>query len=193
MLELNANLSELAIYITLSVSMFFNGLLNFPSSQIVYLTLGYLYHNANFNIFTAILLGTVFNTLGNLMLYKIVQKNSNFLNTNFAKFMNMDKEKLDYYVQHYSSRYWMLLILGKVTPSVKVFVPVICGLANISFWKSFVIFLVGSFVWAIIVTYAGYYFGQSVSLLEFYGVVFLIYIIVGFVSYAKLKQSKQNK
>jgi membrane protein DedA with SNARE-associated domain len=175
----------ISIYITIFASLFLNGLTNLPSSQIVYLTLGYLVSINSFNFYIAILLGALGNTLGNLILYKLVYNNSNLINSKLAKMLNINPEFLEKYNSYFKNKWWGWLILGKLTPSIKVLVPIICGLSKISFSKATIIFFTGSLFWAMGVTYLGFYFGKESSLLEFYLIVTLIYIVIGAIVYKK--------
>jgi membrane protein DedA with SNARE-associated domain len=175
----------ISIYITIFASLFLNGLTNLPSSQIVYLTLGYLVSINSFNFYIAVLLGALGNTLGNLILYKLVYNNSNLINSKLAKMLNINPEFLEKYNSYFKNKWWGWLILGKLTPSIKVLVPIICGLSKISFSKATIIFFTGSLFWAMGVTYLGFYFGKESSLLEFYLIVTLIYIVIGAIVYKK--------
>jgi membrane protein DedA with SNARE-associated domain len=186
------NVSALTIYISTFVSLFLNGLTNLPSSQIIYLTLGYLINVNNFNFYIAIFLGSLGNTLGNLLLYKIIYNNSDFLNSKFGKFMNIKSETLEKYTHYFRHRWWGWLIVGKLTPSLKVLVPVICGVSRISFSKAVIIFFTGSLVWASIVTYLGFYFGKQASLIQFYIIVTCVYILLGSLGYLKIKYNKSK-
>ncbi len=191
-LNLSEQISSLTIYISTFVSLVLNGLTNLPSSQIVYLTLGYLINVNNFNFYVAIFLGALGNTIGNLILYKIIITHSDFLNSKLAKFLNINPENINRHNEYFKHRGWGWLILGKLTPSVKVLVPIICGMSRISFLKTSVIFFLGSLAWAIGVTYLGFYFGKQASLLQFYFIVTCIYIFIGSLFYF-LKISNKNK
>jgi membrane protein DedA with SNARE-associated domain len=164
---------------------------NLPSSQIIYLTLGYLVNTATFNVAIAILLGALANTIGNLILYYLILNNSDFLNSKLAKILNINNDLLNQYNEYFKTRGWGWLIIGKVTPSVKVLVPVICGLARIPLGKTLTIFSLGSLIWACAVTFLGFYFGKNASLLEFYISVTLIYILIGTYSYIRVKYNKK--
>ena len=195
----NFNITELlsiadasSIYSTIFITLFLNGLTNLPSSQIVYLTLGYLININSFNFYIAILLGAFGNTLGNLILYKLIYNNSDFINSKLAKTLNINNEVLEKYNSYFKNKWWGWLILGKLTPSIKVLVPIICGISKISFLRAGIIFFLGSLLWAAAVTYLGFYFGKESSLLEFYLIVTFIYIIIGFFVYRK-NNSKREK
>ncbi len=200
MLDLFLNITDLLtkanpsqIYSIIFTTLIANGLFNIPSSQIIYLTLGYLININDFNFYWAVFLGTLGNTIGNLILYKIIYKNSNFLNNKVLLFLGVKSETLFKYNDTFKNKWWGWLILGKLTPSVKVFVPIICGLSKIDLKKSIIIFFTGSLLWAIIVTYLGFYFGKQSSLINFYLAVTLIYILIGTYGYLKMKNKKINQ
>lgn len=189
--ELLTNATPSQIYSIIFTSLIANGLINIPSSQIIYLTLGYLININSFNFYWAILLGATGNTIGNLILYKIIYNNSNFLNSKALIFLGVKSETLSKYNDSFKHKWWGWLILGKLTPSVKVFVPIVCGLSKISFEKSIIIFFTGSFLWASMVTYLGFYFGKQSSLINFYIVVTLVYFVIGVYSYLKMKDKNK--
>lgn len=191
-LNISENLSSFSVYITLFFSLFLNGLTNIPSSQIIYLTFGYiLTKNILISPIYGILIGAVGNTIGNTVLYKIINKHNDFLNSKIAKFMNIDLVKLDYYMKQIQIRGAWWLVVGKCVPSLKVLVPILIGLSDMSIKKAVSIFFLGSLLWASIVTYLGYHFGKSANLLQFYIIVTFIYIIIGvFTSYRLNRKSK---
>ncbi len=194
-LDISENVSYQTVYFTLFVSLVANGLTNIPSSQIVYLTFGYiLTKNALISPLIGILVGSIGNTLGNTILYKIIKRHSDFLNTKVAKFLNIDLVKLDYYMKQVKMRGSWWLVFGKCIPSLKVLVPIIVGLSEIETKKAVSIFFLGSLLWATIVTYLGYHFGKTANLLQFYLVVTCIYIVIGLITSYKIKKnSKDNK
>lgn len=173
-------------------SLFLNGLTNIPSSQIVYLTFGYiLTKNALISPIYGILVGAIANTIGNTVLYKIINRHNDFLNSKIAKLMNIDLVKLDYYMKQIEIRGAWWLVVGKCVPSLKVLVPILIGLSDMGIKKAVSIFFLGSLLWATIVTYLGYNFGKSANLIQFYLIVTFIYIIIGvFTSYRLHRKSK---
>ena len=192
--SIDSTLSPFAIYTSLFFSLFLNGLINIPSSQIIYLTLGYLVNRSDFDIYIAILAGSLGNTLGNLILYYIIKSKNVYLNQKIRSFFNISEDKLEKYNKIINQKGYLWLIIGKLTPSVKVLVPIICGISNLSFIKTFIIFFTGSVLWACMVTYLGYYFGKMASLKEFYIIVSLIYILIGLSLYlfAKFRKKYNN-
>lgn len=194
-LNISENISPNAVYTTLFLSLFANGLTNIPSSQIVYLTFGYvLTKNALISPIYGILIGAIGNTIGNMVLYKLIHRHSDFLNSKIAKLLNIDLVKLDYYMKQIETRGVWWLVVGKCVPSLKVLVPILVGLSDIGIKKAVSIFFLGSLLWATLVTYLGYHFGKSANLIQFYLIVTCIYIAIGLLtSYRMKKNSKDNK
>lgn len=87
--------------------------------------------------------------------------------------MDINREKIEKYTQMIQKHGTLWLIIGKATPSVKVFVPIVAGVAKISRLRAIAIFFLGSLIWAAGITYLGYHFGQRLDLAEFYGFYFL--------------------
>jgi len=187
--SISEDLSPGSIYIILFLSLIANGTLNFPSSQIIYLTLGYVItKNPMVSPIISVLVGATANTIGNLILYKLINKNNDFLNSKLAKFMGVDEKKLDYYMDQLKNKGVWWLVIGKSVPTLKVLVPILVGLSNIKIKKATAIFFFGSLIWAIIVTYLGYHFGKTANLIQFYVIVTFIYIIIGIATSYKINK-----
>ncbi len=182
-MELSGGLPALYIYLGTFISLILNGAINVPSSQIIYLTLGYLISNSTFNPYLAILLGATGNTIGNFILYKIIYSNSDFINSGLAKVLNINSEKINKYTLYFNKHGLWWLVFAKLIPTAKVFVPIIAGLSKISLTRSIFIFFAGSLLWAIMVTYLGYYFGKQVNIFQFYLIVAGVYAAVMVISY----------
>jgi membrane protein DedA with SNARE-associated domain len=141
-----------------------------------------------------ILIGAIGNTIGNMVLYKLIHRHSDFLNSKIAKLLNIDLVKLDYYMKQIETRGVWWLVVGKCVPSLKVLVPILVGLSDIGIKKAVSIFFLGSLLWATLVTYLGYHFGKSANLIQFYLIVICIYIAIGLLTSYRMKQnSKDNK
>lgn len=182
MLEnLSPLLSNISIYIILFFSLLSNGIFSFPSSQIVYLTFGYILTVKTISATIGILTGTIANTISNYILYRICLGGRDTINTKLANFIDVNKDKITYYENKIKKYGIAWLILGKNIPSVKVFVPILAGLAKISHKEALFVFFVGSLIWACAITYVGFYFGQKLDLKQFYIYYFLIIFAISLV------------
>jgi membrane-associated protein len=186
-------LSNTSIYSILFLSLLSNGIFNIPSSQFVYITFGYILTVKEISAVTGILLGTIANTISNYILYLICLKGSNNVSGRLSKFIDVNKEKIDKYIILLQKRGILWMIIGKSIPSLKVFIPIIAGLANISKLRALIIFFFGSLIWACGITYIGYHFGKKLDLAEFYGYYFLFVFALGVILSALYNIKKFKK
>lgn len=80
------------------------------------------------------------------------------------------------------------IFLGKLTPSVKAFIPIVAGLASTPVKLTSFIFLSASVIWAIGINYIGYYFGEHVTLKSFSVVSLLIGGIILYIVYRNVSK-----
>lgn len=167
--------------------MFTNGVGNFPSSQFLYLICGYFISTGNLLFVPTILVGTIGNALGNITTFFLIKK----YGESFArKLFMLDEEKFRkiYSALHstFQDKGLWWLFLGKLTPSIKAFVPMVAGLANTESKITSLIFFVGSLLWAIMVTSIGYFFGEHISLTSLTAVSLTVGSIIIFIVYKKV-------
>lgn len=160
-------------YLAIFVLLTFNGFFNLPSSQIIYLVVGYYISKGELNFWMSVISGTAGNVLGNLILSYIVSK----YGISFAKkFIYINDSGLLRFKEKVQTGGTIYLIVGKLIPNLKIFVPIIVAISNLSILKSLLIFILGSGLWAILVIKIGYYFGDSISW-QYYS-VFIIGIAI---------------
>lgn len=176
-------------YLAIFFLMIANGVVNFPSSQILYLIVGYFVATGNLLFAGAVIAGALGNTIGNIITFLLVRKYERPL---ARKLLMLNEDRFDkiHSALHetFSRRGIWWLFIGKLTPSVKAFVPVVAGLARTETVLTSLIFLVASFLWAAGIIYLGYAFGEQVSLSSFLGVSFLIGITIVYIIYRKISK-----
>jgi membrane-associated protein len=65
----------------------------------------------------------------------------------------------DYYEQHGNNT----IILARFIPVIRTFVPIVAGVGSMKY-RSFILFnVIGAFLWAVGITYAGYYIGAGLE------------------------------
>lgn len=186
MTELHSLISSFS-YIAIFVLMFTNGVINFPSSQFLYLVCGYFISTGHLVFASTVIVGTLGNTLGNITAFLLIKK----YGEPFArKLFMLDEAKFKkiYSALHstFEDKGMIWLLLGKITPSIKAFIPMIAGLAKTEPKITSLIFFVGSLIWAIIVTSIGYFFGEHISLTSLTAVSLTVGTIIIFVVYKKV-------
>ncbi len=174
-------------YIAIFILMFTNGVGNFPSSQFLYLVCGYFVSTGNLLFLPTIIIGTTANTLGNITTFLLIKK----YGESFARKLFMLDEKTFSKIHSalhstFQDKGLWWLFLGKLTPSIKAFVPMIAGLANTENKITSFIFLIGSLIWAIMITSIGYFFGEHISLTSLTAVSLTVGSIIIFIVYKKV-------
>jgi membrane-associated protein len=176
-------------YAAIFVLMVANGVVNFPSSQILYLVVGYFVSTGNLVFGTAVLAGALGNTIGNFVAYSLIKKYEHplarkLLMMNESTFSKIHSALAD----TFSRRGMWWLFVGKLTPSVKAFIPILAGLARTPALLTTFIFLSASLVWATGIIYLGKTFGEHVPLSSFLAVSFLIGGTIVFILYRNISK-----
>lgn len=166
-----------------------NGLVNIPSSQILYLVAGYFVSTGSLLFIPTIIAGTLGNTLGNIITFLLIKKYEHPL---ARKLLMLDEKTFTKVHSALHSTFlhhgmWYIF-LGKLTPSVKAFIPIVAGLANTKTKITSFIFLIASFIWALTITSIGYKFGEHITLKSFATVSLLLGGIIIFVIYRKISK-----
>lgn len=169
--------------------MLLNGVANFPSSQLLYVVCGYFVSTGSLLFIPTVIAGALGNTIGNIITFLLVKKYEH----SFArKLLMMDEptfRKIHTVLHETFSRkgLWYIFI-GKLTPSVKAFIPVVSGLANTETKITSSIFLVASIIWATAITSLGYFFGEQITWGAFTTVSLLIGGTIIFIVYKKISK-----
>lgn len=176
-------------YFGIFILLILNGAFNFPSSQIIYLITGYFVSVGKLSFIPVILAGAIGNTIGNFIVYRLVYK---YGESAIRKFLFIKKEILSETLEklhkEFSNKGVWWLFLGKLIPSIKVFIPAVAGIAKVSNPVAFLVFFFGSLVWAIIVNYIGYEFGENITLKGYAIVMSIVGFFIIYITYKKFKK-----
>jgi membrane protein DedA with SNARE-associated domain len=184
------NFSYIAIFLLMTT----NGIMNLPPSQFLYPIAGYLVSTNVLLFAPTVIAGALGNTLGNIITYLLVKK----YDKPFARKLLMVDEvtfnKIHTALHRTFARRGMWYIfIGKLTPSVKAFVPAVAGLASTEFRLTSFLFLIASFIWATGLVALGYFFGEHASISSLTIVSFLIaFIVIGLI-YRSMKKELTKK
>ncbi len=176
-------------YIGIFALMIANGIINFPSSQILYVVVGYFVGTGALSFSGSVIAGGLGNTIGNIIMFLLIKKYEKPL---ARKLLMMPMETFDkvHAALHktFSEKGMWWIFIGKLIPSVKSFIPVVAGLAQLRTPLVSIIFLVASLIWATGIISIGYFFGRSASLSYLPFVSLAIAIIVFAVVYKKFSK-----
>ena len=162
--------------------MVLNGAINIPSSQILYLIAGYFVAVGKLSFIPTIIVGTLGNTLGNFITYKLVYIYGKPI---VKKLLYVKDDTLAKMHNEFENKGLWWLLVGKLVPSIKTLVPTIAGLSKIKFSHALAVFFAGSTVWSILVTYIGYTFGEQITFKGYTITMSIVGLIMVFIAYKK--------
>lgn len=175
-------------YVGLFILLISNGIISFPSSQIIYLIIGYFVSVGKISLVPSIIIGATGNTIGNLIIYKIVSK---YGVDAVRKYSYINDRSLNHLHKKVEAKGLWFLFIGKLIPSVKVFVPIVAGLARIKILEAIIIFFSSSAIWAGAIISIGYFFGENITMQGYAIVMGIIGIIVAIVFYFRFIKNKK--
>lgn len=175
-------------YVGIFLLMISNGLLSFPSSQILYIVVGYFVGTGTLLFFPSSIIGAAGNTIGNIMLYELVRRHGvNYL-TRFQIFHEQDIKKVE--IVFRKKGLWFLFV-GKLLPAIKVFIPIPAGLGKTHRGIFAFLMLTSSWLWSCIFIAIGYYFGKNTGVWKSYGTVLVVVAAILVYLFYRMLNSKE--
>lgn len=151
-----------------------NGVISFPSSQILYIIVGYFVGAGKLALIPAIIAGAIGNTIGNIILYEIVRKKGEAA---ALKYLPLTPDHVKRLESFFKKRGLIFLFIAKLTPALKTFVPIAAGIAKVPRPAFAIIILTSSLVWAGAFMALGYYFGANPAIWEQYSKALIVIAI----------------
>ena len=168
-----------------------NGSVSFPSSQILYIIVGYFVAQGNLNFALAVLVGATGNTIGNGILYELVRKHGRAFIERIKLFPVHELAKVESAFRKKGA--WFIFI-GKLLPAIKVFIPIPAGLGKMHRGVFASIMFLASAIWATAFISIGYFFGKSSDLFGRYAfILVIIAVVVLFLFYRYINSEEVTK
>jgi len=165
-----------------------NGIVSFPSSQILYIICGYFIYIGDLSLSLVLISGVIGNTIGNYILYEISrQKGLKYL-LKFKFFPEKEIKKIQIVFNKKGA--WFLFI-GKLLPAIKVLVPIPAGFSKMNRFLFNIIIFISSLIWALIFIYIGYFFGKSSNVFGSFAIILLIFTFILISIFYKFMNSKE--
>jgi len=170
-------------YFGIFLLMITNGVVSFPSSQMLYIIAGYFIFTGDLGLLPVILIGAIGNTVGNIILYELVRaKGVGYIEKIAIKLYQIPKETFERNLQKvqiaFSKKGALFVFIGKLIPALKVFVPIPAGLAKMNRTLYSIIIFIASIIWTFPFIAIGYYFGKSSDLFGKYAIVLILVALV---------------
>jgi membrane-associated protein len=165
-------------YLGIFILMFSNGIFSFPSSQILYIIVGYFVATGVLSFPLAILSGAMGNTLGNIALYELAREHG----INAAlKFLPMKPNHIAKAHRFFEKKGLGFLFIAKLLPTLKVFVPIFGGIGKAPRVLYAALMFLASCIWAFVFIEIGLFFGENTDVWKRYSVglaVFSIFVVI---------------
>jgi membrane-associated protein len=176
-------------YAAIFLLMISNGIINFPSSQILYIVVGYFVGSGTLLFIPAVIAGALGNAIGNIITYELIRKYEHPL---ARKLLMMDETTFNKVhsalSETFSHKGMWWIFFGKLIPSIKSFIPIVAGLASTPRKLTYLVFLSASFIWATGIITLGYFFGEHINFKSFSLVSLIIGLTILYVIYKNLKK-----
>ena len=178
-------------YVGIFGAMIANGAIAFPSSQILYIVSGFFVFTGDLNLALVVGVGSIGNTIGNVILYELARRRGMHYITRFKIFRAQEIEKLQIAFNRYGA---LFVFVGKLLPAIKIFIPIVAGLGKLTRVLYVLIILVSSLIWSLIFVSIGFFFCKNADVFGVYGVVlFLVALLLVFGFYKYMNSDKVLK
>lgn len=168
-----------------------NGLLSFPSSQILYILVGYFVSTGYLALLPATLIGAFGNMIGNILLYEGVRAHGVRYALKLKMFRETDIKRVE--IVFRKKGLWFLFV-GKLLPAIKVFIPIPAGLAKVHRGKFAALMFSSSWIWSLGFVSIGYFFGKSAQVWKSYGLILaLVAFVILFIFYRILNSKEVSQ
>jgi membrane protein DedA with SNARE-associated domain len=148
-----------------------NGFASIPSSQILYIIVGYFVSTGYLAFLPAAFLGALGNTIGNVAIYELTRRYGIEALKNFHIYREREVKKMELVFER--KGVWFLFV-GKLLPAIKIFMPIVAGLGKLRRDVFTIIMMFSSFLWALIFITIGYIFGKSTKVFQTYAFILLL-------------------
>ncbi len=148
-----------------------NGFFSFPSSQILYILVGYFVSTGFLGLTLASLAGALGNTVGNVFLYEAVRAKGVHYIEKFGIFQKENIRRVEIVFQ--KKGLWFLFV-GKLLPAIKVFIPIPAALGKVDRRVFSAIMFSASWIWSFAFIGIGFMFGKGAGLWKSYGIVLMV-------------------
>ena len=159
-------------YLTICLAMFLENIIPPIPSEIIMPLGGFFVYQQKLNFSILVfwgLLGTILGSLPWYYLGRLVNEKrlSNFLDQK-GKYLGISSDDLTR-SKRWFDRYGVSLVFwGRLVPGIRTLISVPAGIELMPLRKFLIWTTFGSFIWVVLLTYAGYIFGENYQIIEIY-------------------------
>jgi membrane protein DedA with SNARE-associated domain len=160
------------------------------SSEITFGFAGILAFQGHLNVVLVIVIGTLAELAGSMVSYGIGRVGGRPLVDRIGKYVLVTRRDVDRAERFFAGRGSWVVVVGRMLPVIRAFISIVAGLVAIPAVEFGVLSLIGTLVYAIVLTLIGYEVGSAwhsishdISIGAYVLVALLVVAIVGFVLY----------
>ena len=159
-------------YLTICLAMFLENIIPPIPSEIIMPLGGFFVYQQKLNFYILVfwgLLGTILGSLPWYYLGKLAneKKISNFLDKK-GKYLGISSNDLIKSKRWFEKYGVSLVFWGRLVPGIRTLISVPAGIELMPLRKFLIWTTLGSLIWILLLTYAGYVFGENYSIVEIY-------------------------
>ena len=147
-------------YVAILLLLIANSFIPYISSQVIYIVSGYFASTGSLNLWLVLIAGTLGNMIGNVALYELARSKGVKYISKWKLFPIKELKKTQ--IAFKKKGTWFVII-GKLLPYAKIFVPIVAGISKMNRILYAVIIIITSFIWASIFTSLGFFFGKGAT------------------------------
>ena len=164
--------NSIIAYLTICLAMFLENIIPPIPSEIIMPLGGFFVYQQKLNFYILVfwgLLGTILGSLPWYYLGRLVneKKISNFLDRR-GKYIGITSNDLNKSKSWFDKYGVSLVFWGRLVPGIRTLISVPAGIELMPLKKFLVWTSLGSLIWVILLTYAGYFFGENYQVIETY-------------------------
>ncbi len=164
--------NSLLAYLTICFAMFLENIIPPIPSEIIMPLGGFFVYQQKLNFFILIfwgLLGTIAGSVPWYYLGRLVNERriSNFLDKK-GKYFGISSDDLAKSKKWFDKYGVSLVFWGRLVPGIRTLISVPAGMELMPFRKFLIWTTLGSLIWVVLLTYAGYIFGENYLIIETY-------------------------
>jgi len=171
-LTLAVEKNSIIAYLAISLAMFLENIIPPIPSEIIMPLGGFFVYQQKLNFFIVVFWGLFGTILGSLPWYylgRLVNEKrlSNFLNKK-GKYLGISSNDLTK-SKRWFERYGVSLVFwGRLVPGIRTLISVPAGIELMPLRKFLIWTTLGSLIWILLLTYAGYFLGENYPIIETY-------------------------
>ncbi len=162
-------------------------------SEVIMPFSGFLVATGEFNIFYALIAGTLGNLVGSVIAYYIGSYVGRGLVLRYGKYVLLDESHLDLSDRWFKKFGDKIIFVSRNLPAVRTYISLPAGISKMNIFKFSIYTLIGSVPWNFALLFAGVLMGQNWELILKYTTVLDVFVVVAGIAFAIWFLKKRTK